>query len=758
MNQQARKMIPFRYAVETLEDLHTGSGLGSVWVDRTLRRDGQGRPFIPATHVKGVWRDVMVRLVSLGVAGFDQDFLDNCFGAAAKHKDDTTIPQQGALSCPRLQLSDKQVESLVWMQSSRQKGSRKTADDTLRSTEYLPAGTKLSGDGYFDGSEDDFKKLSQLVRRVDRYGSNRSRGDGRVKLLCFEEIDHSELTLGSELALNPDLTLSSELAPDGIRLLLKARAPVRVPRTGSPGNIIESDTRIPGRMLAGSIISALLPQTKDKQSLFTGGIAIGDALPLNPEQSEIELSVLSKLEVVPAPFEYRVPKPKPEACNAFDRSPSWAADLAADQSTANWHDQLEMPSPSDQPGEQAQPKRLPPGTYLQRINGEPWRAYRQPLELAMRNRRGSDIEDQHGKMDNELFSNEQLPTGTCFVADIRPIADSVEWTNWLNSFLKSFKTSPVLTIGRGRAPVQIRAIVPLGSATDQARSESLAVEEFRLTLVSDAIIRTPWLGFHQRLTLNAVCDALDKSVPENTSARDVSEARIDRAFNAATRLPRPSVMALRAGSSILVTGDGANGLKKSLLEKSALGERQHEGLGRFRLDLALSHDAQRGQSEAPLSQSTPTDSDDELRTESVARFAADLAKEHHAALKKPSRSQLGNIRARLDAIKGSGGLSDDHKKVEAIRASLFDLSLRTKGGDVFQQLAQKKDDKLLDGKTIKADGALAELIQRAKDQTWTLEDIRLAWRLMLARIPRRSDSEDDGDSNQTSQANVEEQV
>jgi len=707
MNQGAENLIRFEYEVELLEDLHAGSGLGSVWVDRTLRRDGHGRPFIQASHVKGVWRDAMVRLVTLGAEGFSEDMLHRWFGSAPKPSDDSTESGSGRLHCPRLESVDEEIESLVWLQAARERHSRRPADDTLRTTEYLPAGIHLRGEGYLQSSTSDFEKLEQLVGRVDRYGGNRSRGDGRIRCIRFKVLDHSTLEC-------PDQ------AQAGIRLLLRARSPVRVPRTGSPGNIIESDTRVPGRMLAGAIIAPLLRNGASAETLFSGSVAIGDALPLASDSPKIEAGKLSGLEVLPAPFEYRIVKKRPDAGPAFAHVPAWAVQQDTHDVTG-WHDLLTARARSEQSDGSPQLKRMPDGTYLQREAGGRWRAHCQPLELAMRNRRGSDVPGAFGQMEPELFSNEQIPAGTRFVADIRPLDEAAEWPEWLKNFKSFFQESPVLFIGRGRAPVEIEAVVALANEPGRTSSSPQpSDEQFRLTFTSDAIIRTEWLGFHQRLTLKALCDALDKEVDDGTYAEDVSEARIDRAFNAATRLPRPSVMVIRAGSTIVVRGEGAAELRGDLESRTAIGERQHEGLGRFLLDLDLELDEGKPSSTADIKHSAP-----ELQTEVVARFATDQLNEHGAALEKPSQSQWGNVRAALEEIpRGNGAES-----IESIRNNLAETARRTRGGDVFADIA-------------KNNGFLHQLTRRAK-AGWSMDDIRLALRLVLAQLPSQNPNTND---------------
>lgn len=709
MTNTDKTLHRFRYTIELLEDLHAGSGLGSVWVDRTLARDRAGRPFIPASHVKGVWRDAMVRLVELRLNAFDQNKLSEWFGAAPKRKEDETRPQRSTLHCPRLE-PGADVESLVWMQTARQRFSRKPAEDTLRTTEYIPAGITMAGSGFLEGSDDDFKLLETLVRQVDRYGGNRSRGDGRIRLVSIEK-STSETSLRISGASG---------APAGLRVLLKAHEPIRVPRTGSPGNIVESDTRIPGRMLAGALISRLLEKEVKPEVLFSQQVAISDALPLNPAHSDLNPEELKHVEVLPAPLEYRIEKNLPNACHSMQLLPEWSQGRNPDSSLTNWRDLLATTSgPADDA--LGQVKRLPAGTYVQRLGDSAWRAFRQPLELTMRNRRGSDGSQNLGKMDEELFSNEQMPADTCFMAEIMPLGQGEAWRDWLAAFREYIEATPFLFVGRGRSPVEIiaateRTAPPIGASTKD--------EEFRLTLSSDTIIRTPWLGFHQRLTLQALRDALGDQFPKEATrleAQDVSESRTDRAFNAATRLPRPSVMVLRAGSSIEIRGKGAKALRDKLMKRSALGERQHEGLGRFRLDLDL---ISRKDTSADRTETFAEADADELRTETVATAARQFHAQYKRNLEKPSTSQWGSVRARFDAL-GRSANSDD---LQRIRQNLKSAAANTKGQQVFGELAK--------------DGGFLDTLAGKMNDGWALEDVRLCLRLVLAQLPRRAEPAD----------------
>lgn len=690
MSDERTRLRAFSYQVELLEDLHAGSGLGSVWVDRTLARDSAGVAVIPASHVKGVWRDAAVRLAELEVPGFDSGLIDQWFGSAPGRGGASAAPRRGRLVCPRLVPTDASPESLVWTQTARVPGSRRPHPDTLRSTEYLPAGLRMEGQGFFCGTDQEFELLSRLVHRVVSYGGARSRGDGRVRLTKIEASDPGAVEVPS-----------AEAAHGGVRLLLEALAPVQVPLTGSPGNIIESDTRIPGRMLLGAISRALLDGGVNPEVVFRRGRRVGDALPLAPS-TETSGHVLARLQVLPAPLEYRAAKPEVKAISSFQHCPAWAREPSAGRSVDEWVDLLNHRDDS------APLKRLPAGMYIQREGDGPWRAYRQGLELAMRNRRGSAVNDAQRKPD--LFSSEQLPAATRFIADIRPGSQPADWAGWFGEFGRVIASRPLVFVGRGGAPVRIAAVQAL--AEQKGHQAAAQAGSFRLTLTSDAIIRTPWLGFHQRLTLAALGDALGIEIPAGLVADDVSEWALDRAFNAASGLPRPSVVVLKRGSSILVSGDAkaVGELRSSLDTRDALGDRQDEGLGRFVLDLSL------GQSEripAGRSEQAPP-----LGTEEVARFARQLYQGHRQAFDTPSNSQLGNLRATLDGLPRGAG----PEAVGAVRQKLQRAAADTRAGAALTAMAA-------------ADGPLAELERKYRDG-WTVDDVRLTFRLAVAQAMR----------------------
>lgn len=63
MNSKINVLI--EYSIEFLTPFHFGSGLSSGMIDRTVRRDRNGYLIIPATTIKGVLRDTVVRLLNI---------------------------------------------------------------------------------------------------------------------------------------------------------------------------------------------------------------------------------------------------------------------------------------------------------------------------------------------------------------------------------------------------------------------------------------------------------------------------------------------------------------------------------------------------------------------------------------------------------------------------------------------------------------------------------------------------------------------
>ncbi len=566
----------FHLRIELLEDLHTGCGTGSGIIDRTLARDHQGRPLVPGSHLRGVWRDTGERLVRLGAIGQDQ--LDGLFGQSGTGR--------GALVVGDLR-PEKAARTLTWDATARRAGSRSPDDHSLRRTEYLAAGTCLAGEGRLETDAAGLRHaFEQILYATDRIGSERSRGSGQIRILACEWSDpRSEGLLAGAL---PSTATR-------LRLLLRAEAPVCIPTTGFPGNIVPGETHIPGRMLFGALAGWAVANRRKPETLFERRIAVGPAYPL-PAGAEINtVQALAGLQVLPIPLSLHTPKPSPAESTPW---PHWApgpgtpgAEPPADK-PARFKDMLageDTPEPAEL--HRTRYKRPKSNAYLHRSATGDWRAFLVPLGLRMRNQRGSSLVDIP-RTETSLFTTELIPAGTHFVADL--IAKSPQDLQRLSTELAGLiATTPSATqatrslrIGRGGAPV---AVVGWCEPDTPKKPTSSQADELRITLTSDLIARDPvTLGFYTRLSARMLCDLLelDPPDPEQDHERVYSDTQHYTGFNAVSGLPAPPKRAIRRGSALRIRGPIAEQLREKLAGRGALGGRRWEGCGRFVLDFA----------------------------------------------------------------------------------------------------------------------------------------------------------------------------
>src|SRR4051812_35099863 len=123
----------YRLEVELLEDLHSGTGTGAGAIDAVQIRDRAGRPVIRSSHVKGLWRAAGVELAELGTASHQE--VVRLFGGKG-------MRQPGALVVRSLRTTAAGPPRMVtWTTTARREFDRAPRDDSLRSIEYVGAGT-----------------------------------------------------------------------------------------------------------------------------------------------------------------------------------------------------------------------------------------------------------------------------------------------------------------------------------------------------------------------------------------------------------------------------------------------------------------------------------------------------------------------------------------------------------------------------------------------------------------------------------------
>lgn len=602
---------------EFLSDAHLGSGSGGGGIDALVARDRHDRPVIWASHVEGVLRDAARRLRGNKEA---EAFFGRSGGDVARGD------RQRAVFTSLY--TKEQLESHIWRSSAREAfDNRAPKDDTLRVIEYVPKGTKFVGEVELPASQLD--TLKRLVQEVDALGSGRSTGAGRVKL-TLSDVSSTPKKAGT---------------PTGrLVLLLKNRDPLCITATATPDNLVPSLAFVPGRTLLGAVTAWLIAEgDRDTASLLTSGkVSVSDALPLPHAPSKLE-----DVEVLPAPLSLQSEKPTGAAGDV----PWWACPIAPTKRLDAWGTNEKLKRPEDD-------------LFVSR-EGESaaWTTFRPARRVRLRN--GRPVPKQ---ADASLFAIEQIVEETHFLAEIHgSVEDLKKLAEKLAAVLEGRRW---LRVGRAGAPVEVAQLAWSG-ATRTAKREPKAL----LTLTSDLLARDEHLRWRTGLNETALKELLGLDVQLGKSLQD---SMMVHGFNGTSRLWRMPAAAVRRGSVFEVSGMGVAKLADRADKNEWLGERTHEGFGRFRIDAALP-----GVTSGNAAAGAPKSHDD-VPKEAIAAKTLDWFNAHKALAKpgggsdrKPSLSQWLDLVGELEANNQNaltsrlnpttaGGKSWKHKDAKAI--------------------------------------------------------------------------------------------
>jgi len=601
---------------EFLSDAHLGSGSGGGGIDALVARDRDDRPVIWASHVEGVLRDAARRL------GHDAGAF---FGRAGGERQRAIFTSLYATSNP---------ESHIWRSTARKAfDNRAPKDDTLRVIEYVPKGTKLVGEVELPASQ--LSTLSRLVLEVDALGGGRSTGAGRVKLSL------------SEATISQRTSSASSTPTNRLVLLLKNRDPLCITATATPDNLIPSLSFVPGRTLLGATAAWLIAEgNRETASLLTAGkMSVSDALPLPHKPANID-----DVEVLPAPLSLQYEKPKGAAGDV----PWWAQPTAQTKRIDTW----------SQGDDKPKLKRPEDDLFVFRdgSNAE-WTTFRPARRVRLRNGRPDPKQ-----ADASLFAMEQIVEETHFLAELSGPPDDLK--KLAEKFAAVLEGRRWLRVGRAGAPVEVEQIAWTGAAP-APKTETKA----RLTLTSDLLVRDEWLRWRTKLDPDALKALLGDDAQPSKSIQD---SVMVHGFNGTSRLWRMPAAAIRRGSVFEITGAGVAKLAVRATKNEWLGERTHEGFGRFRIDAALpgvmSGSAATGASKWP----------DDIPEEAIAAKTQEWFNAHKALAKpgggsdrKPSLSQWLDLVGELEANNQdpitsrlnptmAGGKSWKHRDAKAI--------------------------------------------------------------------------------------------
>ncbi len=629
-----KKWVRYILTAEFLSDAQLGSGSGGGGIDALIARDRHDRPVIWASHVEGVLRDAARRLRGDKEAG-------KFFGRAGGEQQCAVFTSLYAKENP---------ESHIWCSTAREAfDNRAPKDDTLRLIEYVPKGAKLAGEVEMPAS--DVPMLRRLVQEVDALGGGRSTGAGRVKL-TLSEIMTTTRKMGT--------------GTGRLVLLLKNRDPLCITATATPDNLIPSLAFVPGRALLGAVAAWLIAEgDRETASLLTSGkVSVSDALPLPPDLARLEgvdaPAKLECVEVLPAPLAVQSEKPK----GAASEIPWWAQPTAQATRLNAWDAQEKLKRPEDD-------------LFVYRASpSEAWTTFKPPRRVRLRN--GRPDPQQAGA---SLFAIEQIVEETHFLVELHGLPEDLKKV--------AEKLGPVLErrrwlrIGRAGAPVEVVHV-----AWSKAHAATMPTDKALLTLTSDLLVRDMHLRWRTALDADAIKALFGDEVQLGKALQD---SVMVHGFNGTSRLWRMPAAAIRRGSVFEVSGTGVAKLAERAAKNEWLGERTHEGFGRFRIDELLP--GVTGETPASSAHTPAADSaEDVIAAETKTWFnrhksLAESDKKDHAGRKPPSLSQWFDLVADLE--RGSetaltsrltpttaGGQNWKHVDARAILGKLNDMAPR----------------------------------------------------------------------------------
>jgi CRISPR-associated protein Csx10 len=595
----------FRIRLSMQSDWHVGSGTGRPGnIDRLIARDADNLPFVPAKTLRGIWRDACERLcrgLDDGQLGEWSKLVDLLFGSqpalgqndpTGRHGDPGTAPLESAVQIrsavipavlreklARADLRLRQALTFVkpGVKIDRRSGSAQT--DFLRFEEMGRKGTILEAECRLmvDGSVREVASalLIASAKLVERLGGKRRRGPGRCRLEILDADTEAALAwlerttdapAWSPVAASTQPSDTRHVVPPTdpwlcVPLTLQLHGPLAIAYR-TTGNVVETLDFVPGSYLLPHVTRRLSGLGLDVRSALQAG----------------EVCVLPAFVEVdgergqPVPMAWFTPKGLENPLQIENRQQVVNRLLRAE------------------PGDDTQLKQMRDGY----ISSQPTKAQKPRTTVQTHN----TVEDQPQRPTEEVggvYSYEAIaphdkdqPVVLRGELRIRKsLADQLEG-NWLD------KLNGEVALGRSKkddyGPVQLTVGLP-----SEWRSPTQAEnQELFVWLVSDMLLRNSRL----RPEPTAACLAaeLSRLLGVTLTPRQSTDGRLDElvrirrldTWHVGWGVPRPSLVALRAGSCMVFQAEGAiDTAKLAQLEASGIGERTAEGYGQVRFNHPL---------------------------------------------------------------------------------------------------------------------------------------------------------------------------
>ncbi len=707
-------------------DWHVGTGAGTGYVDRLVTRDADGLPYVPAKTLTGLWRDGCERLAwALDERKQCQpwvQWVDFLFGEQPALRPSGTVsswaPRPAALAIRSARFDPSLRDALRSLDPVRREkllqsftflkpgvainpGSGRALDKHLRFIEMARADASFVSSISL-GDLDDEERLKDAAALllagaalVERLGGKRRRGSGKCRLkleikgdLPFGRSDEATAWLSQRpcplpvpeprppKSLQTSTTPSSTPPSSGASCGTWYRIPLRLVlldpllvHKQTVGNVVETHDFLPGTLILKKVLDLLEARGCSARAAAVAGDLI--VLP-----ATIELDGAAGRPVPLAVHRHKDGGGFDKAGTIHNR----LLDAGTDKTLKPFRSGFIGPTNL---GPSSSPFQLP--------------MYRS-IETIVRAHNTVDDEPQRPtERVGGLYSLEALPAGLTMVSEIRvrePLFDHLSnllgESSW-NELLEGNARKKEWRLGRTS-----KDDYGLVRVTTEILDWSEPCWDGRVTTIDGAEVLIAWLLSDTLLrgtslrpdpTPEALLRELEARLavslelaPARTGCPAVfSAARRHESWQVSWGLPRPTLLALRAGSCFCfkVTGGTLDPKRLAELEVTGLGERRCEGFGQVRFNDRLLTSADKALKDWVPSPHVQQDADvgepklvpsyeecsgfaglvereawrNEIRRGAV-RIAADPGQRtEHLGLDlehgKPSMSQLGGLRTAL---------------------------------------------------------------------------------------------------------------
>jgi CRISPR-associated protein Csx10 len=589
-NPYPEHQTQFTLQIAMLSDWHIGSGTGRRGeIDRLVKRDRDGLPYIPAKTLIGIWRDAC-ELAADGLDegqphGFFSQLVDCIFGdqPALATEAIAESPCQAALSVRaahlpealRTALKNKPLlrEAVAFVKPGikidPQTGC--AIEDCLRFEEVvrggitLTSGCSLNLSGDLDLQKLAFALLVVSTRLIEKIGGKRRRGSGKcgatvvgvdvdVWVAWLAERLNSNLPKISRSNSEDDRAKAESNGSAGevwetIRLQIDALSPIVIPQR-TVGNVVETLDYIPGTHLLKIFCGKLAQLININEAIACNDIIVTNATIAIAGQPGRPTPLML--------FGQKLGGGLSKGATIYNR---FVEDANSDV-------QLK--------GER--------GGYLVFTSESQYPDYAKVNCIAETHNIVEDAVQRPTENTGGAYTYEAIAAGTIFLAEVRlrkSLADRIatspeKWQTILDGEA-SLGQSKKDDYGR------IRITVLPGS---EANAQSTATQAQTLTvwLLSDVLLRDKRL--RPTTDLSYLKTELEKQLEINLELPrekvGITRSHRTESWQVRWQRPRPSLVGIAAGSCIrfaIPNGSSLNKEKLNVVEQSGIGERRVEGYG-----------------------------------------------------------------------------------------------------------------------------------------------------------------------------------